>query len=122
VAAWHVFRLKVRGENLESYMAEHYPSLVPRVRLLKVDAEGYDYQVLASLRNLITAQRPLIRAEVFKLLSLSQRERFFDLLTGFGYRVHVIEGDTNLLGVDLTRQDLMVRHHYDVFCVPTRVA
>jgi FkbM family methyltransferase len=123
VSKWrhgHVFKLKVRGENLESYLAEHHPSLVPRVRLLKVDAEGYDYQVLASLKNLITAQKPYIKAEVFKLLSLAQRERLFDFLTGLGYRVHVIESDTKLLGAELTRADLMLRRHYDVFCVPAR--
>lgn len=114
----HVFKLKIRGENLESYLAEHYPSLVTRVRLLKVDAEGYDYQVLASLKNLIAAQRPYIKAEVFKLLNLSQRERLFDLLAGLGYRVHLMESDTNLHGVELKRQDLMLRRHYDVFCVP----
>ena len=116
----HAFKLKVRGENLEAYLGGHHASLVPRIRLVKVDAEGYDFQVLSSLKNLLAAQKPYVKAEVFKLLDSSQRERLFDLLAGLGYRVHVIESDTKLLGPELKREDVMLRRHYDVFCVPAR--
>lgn len=114
----HAFRLKVRGENLSLYLAKHFPELVPRIRFVKVDAEGYDYQILASLRSLISTQKPFIKAEVFKHLSLVQRERLFDLLNEFGYDVFMVESDTNYLGVKLERQHVMIRRHYDVFGVP----
>ena len=114
----HAFKLRVRGENLQSYIAERFPALAPRVRFLKVDAEGYDYHVLASLKDLISAQRPFIKAEVFKLLHLAQRERLYDLLVELGYEVFLVESDTRYLGARLDRQALMTRRHYDVFCVP----
>ena len=114
----HAFKLRVHGENLQSYIAEHFPLLTPRIRFLKVDAEGYDYQILSSLVNLISAQKPFIKAEVFKHLSLAQRERLYDLLVELGYDVFVVESDVNYLGAKLERQDVMSRRHYDVFCVP----
>jgi FkbM family methyltransferase len=116
----HAFKLKVRGENLESYIAKHFPALAPRVRFLKVDAEGYDYHVLASLRGMISAQKPFIKAEVFKLLRLAQRERLYDLLVELGYDVFLAENDARFLGARLDRHALMARRHYDVFCVPGR--
>jgi FkbM family methyltransferase len=114
----HAFKLRARGENLQSYIGEHFPALAPRIRFLKVDAEGYDYQVLASLKNLISSQKPFIKAEVYKLLNLAQRERLYDLLAELGYNVFVVESDASYLGHKLNRQDLMIRRHYDIFCVP----
>lgn len=114
----HAFKLKVRGENLQSYIAEHFPEIASRIRFLKVDAEGYDYQILASLKNLISMQKPFIKAEVYKWLNLLQRERLYDLLAELGYDVYLVESDANYLGATLGRQDLMNRRHYDVFCLP----
>lgn len=114
----HAVKLRARGENLQSYLAEHFQALVPRIRFLKVDAEGYDYRILASLTGLISAQRPFIKAEVFHLLSLAQRERLYDLLVELGYDVHLVESDVCYLGAKLDRHRLMIRQHYDVFCVP----
>lgn len=112
----HAFKLRVRGENLQSYIAEHFPALAPRVRFLKVDAEGYDYHVLASLKDVISTQKPFIKAEVFKLLHLAQRERLYDFLVELGYDVFLVESDVRYRGTRLDRQGLMARRHYDVFC------
>jgi FkbM family methyltransferase len=114
----HAFKLRVRGENLQLYIAEHFPQIATRVRFVKVDAEGYDYQVLASLKELIVAQKPFLKAEVFKLLNLAQRERLYDFLVELGYDVYVVESDANLLGTKLGREDVMTRRHYDIFCLP----
>ena len=116
----HAFKLRVRGENLQAYIAAHFPALAPRIRFLKVDAEGYDYQVLASLADLIAARKPFIKAEMFKLLRLSQRERLYDLLVELGYDVFLVDSDARYLGARLDRRTLMTHRHYDVFCVPTR--
>lgn len=123
VSRWrhgHAFRLKVRGENLQSYLAEHSPELVPRIRFVKIDVEGYDYRVLTSLTDLVRRQKPFLKVEVFKHLDLGQRERLFDLLVGLGYDVFLVESDANYLGQKLERTQLMLRSHYDVFGVPTR--
>ncbi|MBI1893165.1 MAG: hypothetical protein HYS14_03515 [Candidatus Rokubacteria bacterium] len=87
---------------------------------MKVDAEGYDYAVLAALEDLLSEQRPFIRAEVFKLLDLAQRARLYDLLVDLGYDVFHVESEVNYLGARLARQDLMAWRHYDVFCIPRK--
>lgn len=114
----HAFDLTVRGENLEAYLARHHPALIDRIRFLKVDTEGYDADVIASLRDLITRQKPFIKAEVYKPLNLAQRERLYDLLIDLDYDVFVVESDTRYMGQRLERQRLMQREHYDVFCTP----
>jgi len=114
----HAFKLKVRGENLETYIAGHFPALARRIRFLKIDVEGYEYQVLSSLKNLISTRKPYIKAEVFKLLGPAQRDRLYRLLVELGYDVHLVESDVRYLGPRLGREDLETRRHYDVLCVP----
>lgn len=114
----HAFDLAVRGEHLESYLARHHPDLIPRIRFIKVDTEGYDADVIASLGGLITRQKPFIKAEVYKQLNLAQRERLYDLLIDLGYDVFMVESEARYAGPRLEKRQLMDRVHYDVFCVP----
>lgn len=60
------FRLKVREENVQTDIAAHFPSLASRIRTVKLDVEGYDLQVLESLKELIRRNKPFIKVEVFK--------------------------------------------------------
>jgi FkbM family methyltransferase len=115
---WDAFKLRVRGENLQVYIAEHFPELASRIRYLKIDVEGFDYQVLESLKGLISNAKPFIKVEVFKLLNLAQRERLYDLLVKLGYDVFLAESNATYLGPRLTKGHLMIRRHYDAFCVP----
>jgi FkbM family methyltransferase len=114
------FKLKVRGENPHAYLTEHYPSLVPRIRDVKIDGEGYDVEVLESLGELIGRNRPFIKVEVFKWSTLAQRQRMYRLLQELGYDVHLAQSDVDYLGPKLDSRQLMIRRHYDAFCLPRR--
>jgi FkbM family methyltransferase len=47
----HAFTLRVRGRNLAAVLAREYADLLPRIRYIKVDAEGYDATVLSTLTS-----------------------------------------------------------------------
>jgi FkbM family methyltransferase len=114
----HAFKLKVRGRNLATVLEREYAELAPRVRYIKVDAEGYDRTVLSTLTGLIARTRPYIRAEVFKGTSGEQRAELFHLLEGCGYAVHKLESEKKYLGARLGASELTRWPHFDVFCVP----
>ncbi len=54
----HAFRLKVQGRNLQSFVRTEYPELLPRIRYIKIDTEGYEATVVASLSELIARNKP----------------------------------------------------------------
>lgn len=114
----HAFRLRVQGRNLERYLRAHHADLLPRLRYIKVDAEGFDHTILTTLDRLIAERNPYIKAEVYKHTSREQRERFFDFLAGHGYAVHRFEDDARYRGERLDRDAVARWSHYDVFCVP----
>jgi FkbM family methyltransferase len=112
------FKLKVTGKNLEQYLAAEHPQLVPRIRYVKVDAEGYDLTVLLSLSNLIRQYRPFLRAEVYKWTGRAQREGLLEFLHGAGYSVWQVQDEGNYCGEAITAERLMQWAHYDIFAAP----
>jgi FkbM family methyltransferase len=114
----HAFTLRVQGRNLAAVLARDYPALLPRIRYIKSDAEGYDFTVLSALTSIIYRARPFLRAEVFKATDAAQRQRLFRLIAGFDYNIHRFESDSHYVGQRLQERDLMNWPHYDIFCVP----
>jgi FkbM family methyltransferase len=114
----HPFTLHVEGRNIERYLRAEHPEALARLTYIKVDTEGYDRQVLASLRGLIRETRPCIRAEVLKRLTREERESLYDLLDDLGYEVCRLESDMDYQGPRLARGDLMQWRQFDVFAMP----
>jgi FkbM family methyltransferase len=114
----HVFRLSVQGRNLEALLTSKYPEILPRLRYLKVDAEGYDLTVLLSLERIISKYKPFLYAEVFKWSKRESRVALFRFLAGHGYAIHRVVDNANYRGEMLTEADVMRWRHFDVFCIP----
>lgn len=112
------FKLKVTGKNLAQYLAREHLNLLPRLRYIKVDAEGYDLTVLSSLSDLITQYHPFIRAEVYKWTRRPQREALIQFLAAAGYTVWRVENEDNYCGQALGMESVMERAHYDIFAAP----
>jgi FkbM family methyltransferase len=114
------FTVQVEGRNLQALLEESHADLIPRLRFIKVDAEGFDLAVLETLERLIRGQRPFLQVEIFSLKKSTRayRLKLYDYLVAHGYEVHRMEGSANYLGERVTRENLMQWNVYDVFCVP----
>jgi FkbM family methyltransferase len=114
----HAFRLNVQGRNLHSFVKATYPQLLPRVRYIKIDTEGYESAVLATLSDLIAQNKPFLKLEVYRKLNVAQRDGLYRSIVAYGYVVHKIVDDGNYFGEILTAQDMTKWRHFDVFCAP----
>ena len=114
----HAFKLRVTGKNLESYLRNQFPQLLPKLAFIKVDAEGYDIRILQTLSNVIVEHRPYIKAEVYKHTNQLQREELYRFFAERHYAVHRIDGESCYQGPLLEETDLMTWPHFDVFCTP----
>jgi FkbM family methyltransferase len=115
----HAFTLKVEGRNLETWLRRERPELIPRLRYIKVDAEGFDLSILRSLEGLLRETRPYIRAEVYRHLPRERREEMVGYLEGLGYAVHHFGGDEGYQGRRIGPEDVMLWRHFDIFAVPS---
>jgi FkbM family methyltransferase len=114
------YTLEVEGRNLQRLLEREYADLIPRIRLVKVDAEGFDRAILETIDALIRMQRPLLHVEMFDLKKsdAAERVRLFEFLTARDYRVYRVESEEQLFGEIITAGNLMAWRGYDVLCVP----
>jgi FkbM family methyltransferase len=114
----HAFKLKVQGRNLPALLQANYPDLVPGIRYIKIDTEGYESVVLQSLASLIARNRPFLKVEVYRKLDDAQRKDLYRTIAGHGYVIRKIVDEGDYFGEVLAEQDLSQSPHFDVFCAP----
>ena len=114
----HLYKLKVQGKNLANYLKQHFSELIPSIRYIKVDAEGFDLAVLESITEIVGKQKPYIRVEVFKHTDIAYRKKLYGLLNRFDYDIHLFGGSKKYIGQPVAENDLMNWKHYDLFAIP----
>jgi FkbM family methyltransferase len=123
---WRLYRRKypltVEGRNLLQMLRTEYAVWLPKLTYIKVDAEGYDRAILASIIPVLGERRPVIRTEVFRKLMASERYGLFDLLTVAGYRCHRFQDEADPVGRLLERRDMIGEKHFDMLAIPASKA
>lgn len=114
----HFFKLNVQGRNLVAYIKSQCPEIWPKIRYVKIDTEGYDPDVFASMQELVVSNKPFIKTEIYKHLGRERRISYYRDLSKYGYRIHHWESDEKYYGQLLTERDMMQWEHFDVFAVP----
>ena len=119
---WPLFRrrypLKVQGRNLLKTLREEFADRLPKLSYVKVDCEGYDRAVLASIMPILREAKPVIRTEVFRKLMASERHALYDLLATSGYEVRRYEGGASPAGAPVTREAMTGEKHFDILALP----
>lgn len=121
----HRYELKVEGKDFSKYLRENYAEWLPKIGLLKVDAEGYDSEILEDMADIIAEFRPNIMAECYKKLTVEERHRLFDSMAKHDYTVYM--NDTNYLEdgfvenaslVKLSRDSMKIKKHFEILATP----
>jgi FkbM family methyltransferase len=118
----HAFELQVQGRNVQALLKQLYPELIPRIRFIKIDTEGYEPVVLESLRELITQVKPYMMVEVYTHLNREQRRALHRSITSLGYTIRRIIDNSHYWGEVLGENDLGKWRSFDIFCVPNPTA
>jgi FkbM family methyltransferase len=83
----HNYTLKVQGRNFENYLTENYSIWLSKWSYLKVDAEGYDKEIIKSLKHILEKYKPTIVCECNKNLSNVEKKELYQILVNIGYKV-----------------------------------
>jgi FkbM family methyltransferase len=120
----HKYTLDVEGKNLEKVLTTGYAHLLPKLRFIKVDAEGYDKEIIKTLTNIISTYRPMILSECNVFLTANEREELFNVMSRFDYKLYKIEDADDrasvfqAVGKPLTMQDMHKEKHFDILAKP----
>lgn len=115
----HPFLLTVPGVILTDWLAENMPEQIEKLSFLKIDAEGYDLQVLNSLIPIVRKQHPYMHIEMYRHLTTEKRLELLDLLIELEYRPLIVTDESDWMnGIELKEDRLHFQPHFDLFCIP----
>ncbi|MEL6143145.1 MAG: FkbM family methyltransferase, partial [Bacteroidota bacterium] len=115
----HNYTLEVEGINLQNYLLKEYPSELERLSLIKVDAEGYDKEILKTLPDIISQYQPTILVECYKRLNKEERIDLYQTITSPGYQLFKIanfQDDTSY--TRLEESDMWREKHFEMLALP----
>ena len=112
---------KISGVVLETFLEQNIKSELPKLKLIKIDTEGYDKEIVKSIRTLISKYRPILISECFGRLPDSEKFDYFELLKDMGYTLFYFSdfrSDAEVVPI-LTSQDMLKWKHFDFYALPT---
>ena len=118
------YQLSVEGRRFPALLEREYPDLLPRLRFIKVDAEGHDLAILESMEDLLRKLRPVLQVEFFneRKAQPGYRRRLLEFLRGLGYSVRRVQENSAQFLADPIDLEILHEHKmFDAFCQPERV-
>lgn len=116
----HKYTLTVKGENLEDYLKSNYPEELKKVSLIKIDAEGFDKDILKTITQIVQEYRPYLLLECYKGLNPQERAALYDAIVGNDYEAFYLEDheeDSKTIKIN-SPQDMTKWKHFEILAVP----
>lgn len=113
VGSENVNRMRVPVITLDGYMKEHLPSAEARIDLLKIDAEGFEYEILQGAQETLARLRPqFIQIEynwhqLFRSISLKKLSELMPSYSAYQLLPH----GSGMVKRDLNRPDANIYHY-----------
>ncbi|MDX1954137.1 MAG: FkbM family methyltransferase [Chitinophagaceae bacterium] len=110
---------KIKGVKLEDFLQEKYASKLNRLKLVKIDTEGYDKEIIKSIRGLLEKYKPAVITECFSKNKAEARYEQFNLLRDLGYSLYYFSSftiDAEIIPIQ-TQEDMMNWKHFDIYAV-----
>jgi FkbM family methyltransferase len=115
----HNYTLDVRGRNLQSYLFDNFSAELEKLELIKVDAEGYDKEILKTIPDILARYKPNLMVECYKRLDQNERFELFDIITGHGYTLFYLENfEESGNKIPVERGNMMDRRHFEMMAIP----
>lgn len=112
------FTFKVQGRNLQDYLFRHHTNDLNRLSLIKVDAEGYDKEILKTIPRITAEIRPYLITELFGPATATEKLELYDLLSGFGYSLFWLSEFVPGRLSAVSRQDVTRKKTINIMAIP----
>ena len=114
----HFFPLDVKGKNLNTFLKDKYSNRISEISLIKIDAEGYDKEIIKTISDILKGQKPILMVECYKKLNFDEREELYNVLEELNYRLYMLNDFESLH--ELKRIDHKQMHltkHFEILAI-----
>ena len=88
IKSFHSYKVKVNGVNTLDFLNKNYPDQLDKIKFIKTDTEGFDKEVLKTIKPLIEKNKPVLMVEAFRTLSHDEIVDFYNVLDSMGYKIY----------------------------------
>lgn len=114
----HNYTLEVEGKNLYNYLTQKYTTELQQLSLIKIDAEGYDKEILKTIPDILNTYKPALMVECYRYLDREERDDLFNTLSNHGYLIFSIENFESLDTLkEIKREDMMYKKHFEILAL-----
>lgn len=115
----HSYELNVEGKNLEHYLRQNYTSQLNKLSLIKIDAEGYDKEIIKSINNLLMETRPSLLVECYSKLNKIERTDLYNTIVTMDYSLYYFrEFEDQRNFIKIGAEDMNKWKHLEIAAVP----
>lgn len=112
---------KIKGIDLTQFLKREYPDRLNKFSFVKIDTEGYDKEIIKSIRDLIQKYKPVIVAESFGASSDDAKMELFEVIHRDGYKIFYFEDfDINAKTIEINRKEEMPqwKETINIYAIP----
>ncbi len=114
----HNYTLDIEGKNLQKYLLDNYKNELEKLSLIKIDAEGYDKEIIKTIPKILEEYKPSLMIECFKRLNKEERNELFDIVDGFGYQLFHLENFELFDQLHkMQRHNMMDKRHFEILAI-----
>ena len=118
----HPYTLKVTGTNLQNLLYERYQEALKKLDLIKVDAEGYDKEILKTIPDILESYHPNLLVECYKRLNRAERDELFDVISQHDYELFRLESfESGGTRTRILKDNMSDEKHFEMLAIhPSR--
>ena len=114
----HNYELEVQGKNLQDFLYKNYADRLDKLDLIKIDAEGYDKEILKTIPKILENYKPNLMIECYKKLTPEERDELFNITTGYGYTLYYLENfEEGGLKVEISKDQMNDKKHFEMLAI-----
>ena len=114
----HNYELEVQGKNLQDFLYKNYADRLDKLDLIKIDAEGYDKEILKTIPKILETYKPNLMIECYKKLTPEERDELFNIATGYGYTLYYLENfEEGGLKVEISKDQMNDKKHFEMLAI-----
>lgn len=114
----HNFTLDVVGKNLQDYLFKEHNDDLVKLDLIKIDAEGYDKEIIKTIPEILNNFKPNLMIECYKKLTIDERNDLFDIVDTHGYQLYFLDDFEVFDKLEkIGRENMMDKKHFEMLAI-----
>ena len=110
---------QVHGVPLRKFLEQKHPEFATKLKLIKIDTEGYDKEIIKSISDLLAQYKPAVISECFGGNNAEEKYEQFQLLKDMGYKLYYFGdlADESQVEEIKTKEDMLKWKHFDLYAI-----